>query len=73
MGIVGNKWLFDGAAEELGTLPIASAAPPSGGGNIKVWNGSAWVAKPVKVWNGSAWVAKLMKFWNGSSWVTTSY
>jgi len=43
------------------------------GGNIKVWNGSSWVAKPVKVWNGSAWVAKPVKRWNGSAWITTPY
>lgn len=48
-------------------------APPSSGGNIKVWNGSAWVAKPVKVWNGSAWVTKPVKRWNGSGWITTPY
>lgn len=41
------------------------------GGQIKYWNGSAWVKKPVKVWNGSAWVLKLLKVWNGSSWVVT--
>jgi hypothetical protein len=26
------------------------------GGQIKTYNGSGWVAKPIKVWNGSAWV-----------------
>lgn len=57
------------ASALLGVLKSAPAA----GGNIKVWNGSAWVAKPVKVWNGSAWVAKPMKRWNGSAWVVTSY
>ena len=25
---------------------------------VKVWDGSAWVVKPIKVWNGSAWVVK---------------
>lgn len=39
------------------------------GGKIKVWNGSAWVEKPVKVWTGSAWVEKKVKYWNGSAWV----
>ena len=39
------------------------------GGLMKVWNGSAWVEKPVKVWTGSAWVAKPVKVWNGSAWV----
>jgi hypothetical protein len=46
---------------------------PAGSGNIKVWNGSAWVAKPAKVWNGSAWVQKPIKRWNGSAWVTATY
>jgi hypothetical protein len=34
-----------------------------------VWNGSAWVEKPVKVWNGSAWVQKPLRRWDGSAWV----
>lgn len=41
----------------------------TGTGLANVWNGSAWVAKPVKVWNGSAWVTKPLKRWSGSSWV----
>lgn len=45
------------------------ADPPAGGGLIKVWNGSAWVEKPVKVWTGSAWVTKPLKRWTGSAWV----
>ena len=51
------------------------ALRPAGGtgGYIKVWNGSAWVAKPVKVWNGSAWVQKPVKRWNGSNWIATPY
>lgn len=39
------------------------------GSGVRVWNGSAWVIKPVKEWNGSAWVAREMKYWNGSTWV----
>lgn len=35
----------------------------------KVWNGTAWVVKPVKYWNGSAWVTKPVKRWSGSAWV----
>lgn len=50
-------------------LPILAPQTPSGGGKMKVWTGSAWVAKPVKVWNGSAWVEKPLKYWNGSAWV----
>lgn len=42
-------------------------------GQIKVWNGSAFVGKPVKVWNGSDWVVKPLKRWNGSEWVETTY
>lgn len=42
-------------------------------GQIKVYNGSSFVAKPVKVWNGSSWVTKPLKRWNGSSWTTTPY
>lgn len=42
-------------------------------GQIKVWTGSAWVAKPVKVWNGSSWVIKPVKFYNGSIFITTGY
>ena len=52
---------------------FTQAAPPSGGGQIKVWNGSAWAVKPVKVWNGSAWVTKPIKRWSGSAWVATTY
>lgn len=47
--------------------------PVTGTGDAKVWNGTAWVAKPVKVWNGTAWVQKPVKFWNGTAWTTTSY
>jgi hypothetical protein len=46
---------------------------PALGGNIKFWNGSAWVVKPVKYWNGSAWTTKPLKRWNGSAWVVTNY
>lgn len=41
-------------------------------GYIKVWNGTAWVKKPIKVWNGTAWVAKPVKRWNGVAWVATN-
>lgn len=49
------------------TLQVAKGEPPPGG-KPKVWNGSAWVEKPVKVWNGSGWVEKPMKYWTGSTW-----
>jgi hypothetical protein len=63
----------DSTALSASALSIALRPAPSSGGNIKVWNGSAWVAKPVKVWNGSSWVAKPVKRWNGSAWITTPY
>ena len=42
-------------------------------GDIKYYNGSAFVAKPVKVWNGTTWVKKPVKRWTGSSWTPTTY
>lgn len=42
-------------------------------GQIKVWTGSAFEAKPMKVWNGSSWETKPVKHWNGSAWVETPY
>ena len=50
------------------TLWLAIWQAGAAGGRGKVWNGSAWVEKPVKVWNGSAWVEKPIKFWGGSAW-----
>ena len=41
-------------------------------GRIKVWNGTAWVKKPIKVWNGTSWVVKPVKRWNGTAWVATN-
>jgi len=40
-------------------------------GGLKVWNGSAWVTKPMKVWTGAAWAVKPVKRWNGPSWQLT--
>jgi hypothetical protein len=53
------------------TTEIQSAVAVTG--QIKVWDGSQWVAKPMKVWNGSQWVTKPVKYWNGTTWVTTPY
>lgn len=47
--------------------------PTSATGQLKVWDGSNWVAKPVKVWDGANWVVKPVKRWDGSSWVVTPY
>jgi hypothetical protein len=48
----------------VGSVSVATAAMAG----VGVWNGSAWVERPVKVWNGSAWVQKPVKHWDGSSW-----
>lgn len=39
------------------------------GGEVKVFTGGTWTAKPAKVWSGGAWVTKPVKVWNGSAWV----
>jgi hypothetical protein len=70
--VVGPSIGISGDATTFSYATLAFALRPVGG-NIKVWNGSAWVAKPVKVWNGSAWVTKPLKRWNGSAWITTPY
>lgn len=41
----------------------------TGGNSLKVWNGSAWVVKPLKYWTGTEWLTKPLKRWNGSAWV----
>lgn len=54
-------------------VALRPQATASASGDIKVWTGSAMVAKPVKVWTGSAWVQKPVKVWTGSAWVATKY
>lgn len=56
-----------------GFLGTSIAATGSTGGQVKVWNGSSWAAKPVKEWTGTAWVQKPLKRWTGTSWVPTNY
>jgi hypothetical protein len=71
---VENPGIWQNATDgNLVQYAIATIAIRPAGGKIKVWNGSAWVAKPMKVWNGSSWVAKPVKFWNGAAWVVTNY
>jgi hypothetical protein len=41
-------------------------------GRVKVWDGSAWLVKPVKVWDGAAWLVRPVKVWDGSAWAWTS-
>jgi len=68
-----GSWATDSTLDSWAAVTMALRPSSDGGGNIKIWNGSNWVAKPVKIWNGSAWVTKPVKVWNGSSWVTTPY
>jgi hypothetical protein len=37
-------------------------------GGLLLWNGTAWVEKPVKVWNNVTWLQKPVKTWNGTTW-----
>lgn len=50
-------------------LKLASSAT----GQIKAYNGTAFVAKPVKVWTGTAWVTKPLKRYDGTAWKATNY
>ena len=38
-------------------------------GQVRVYNGTSWVWKPIKTWTGSAWTTKTLRHWNGSIWV----
>lgn len=38
------------------------------GGNVKVWNGSSWVVKPLKVYKTGAWLEEIVKAYTGSTW-----
>jgi hypothetical protein len=54
------------AGDQVLTMPgdsllLMGGAPVSATAVLKVWNGSAWAAKPSKWWNGSAWVSKPIK------------
>jgi hypothetical protein len=56
---------FGGNSESAVDFTVGSVVA----GQIKVYNGSAWVWKPVKVWNGSTWTTKTLRYWNGTSWI----
>lgn len=62
---------LSGGAVSQSSLGILIALKPTTHilGRLNIWNGSAWVEKPMKAWSGSAWVEKPVKVWNGSSWV----
>lgn len=63
-----NRWW---AAFTIAVRPAAGGGGTTG--QVKIYNGSSFVAKPVKVYNGSTWVTKPMKVYNGSTWVVTNY
>jgi hypothetical protein len=85
MAVSNTDTYADGPTSSAGTMaalagPIdafVTYTPNVGGGGttgqIKVYNGTSFVAKPVKVWNGTTWVTKPLKRYNGSSWVATNY
>jgi hypothetical protein len=62
---VGLASSFGGNSESAVDFTVGSAVA----GQIKIYNGSTWVWKPVKVWNGSTWTTKTLRYWNGTSWV----
>lgn len=72
--LTGNHMLYFESSRSGGTADFGEVdnvnSLPTGGTyrTVNVWNGSAWVAKPLKVWNGTAWVQKPVKQWNGSTW-----
>lgn len=84
-GMAYKTGLIASAVENPGTFTVSNPGGAASGGaaftailrpmqgNIKFWNGAAWLTKPVKYWNGSAWVTKPVKRWNGSAWVKTNY
>ena len=59
----GNPWY---------TSVLALSLSQGESGLMKIWDGSAWVKKPVKIWDGSTWTQKPAKVWNGSEWLITN-
>lgn len=64
-----DAWYSEPTKTALSIAYFGAPLIPSSGGLVKVWNGTAWVEKPIKVWNGTAWVQKPLKRWNGTAWV----
>lgn len=64
-----SGWVYQPIVPAAAQLQSAVATT----GQIKVWDGSQWVAKPVKVWTGASWEVKPVKYYNGATWVTTPY
>lgn len=49
---------------------LFGGAPPAG--QIRVFDGSDWVAAAVKRWDGSAWISASVSVWDGSTWQVVS-
>jgi len=64
-----STWVYQPLVPAAAQLQSAATTT----GQIKVWDGTQWVAKPVKVWTGASWVVKPVKYYNGTTWVTTPY
>lgn len=64
-----SNWVYQPLVPAAAQLQATVATT----GQIKVWTGAAWEAKPVKVWTGAAWEVKPVKYYNGATWVTTPY
>jgi len=72
-GVRAATWISTEYNNQNSTSTFYVVTTESSSGQIKVYDGTAFVAKPVKVWNGSAWVIKPLKRWDGTVWVTTPY
>lgn len=64
-----SNWVYQPLTPAAAQLQAGGAVT----GQIKVWDGASFVAKPMKVWNGASWVTKPVKYYNGATWVTTPY
>ena len=47
-------------------------APPATSGGVRVWDGTAFVMRPVQVWDGTSWALKPASTWKGTSWEHSS-
>lgn len=57
------------ALSESGTVSDAVVAQLLADHRLKVWDGTAWVVRPVLWWDGSDWATKRLWRHNGSRWV----
>jgi hypothetical protein len=56
-----------------GVIDLSQLNDVSVTGQMKVYDGADWVAKPVKVWTGADWETKPLKRWSGTDWEETTY